>query len=130
MRIFYLNNRQDLLQYLNSISNANSTALCYIVFKKFYKQRAYEMNLEACFDGKLEVVSMIRCKIDESDYRKLKHIITRIRPVPDVNDRNKKAIIYKFNVTNTNQLLSIYDTCYKGLQDVQFSDFFHATDTI
>lgn len=123
MKYINFENRDQIVAYYNNMirNNRNQRYMLCVVFKKFYKERSFEMNLEAYVDDTTEILSLIRTKIDESDFKKFKHILDKENPI-DINDKNKKVIIYTFDQTRT--IIDLFDICYKGLQDIQFSDFY------
>lgn len=99
--------------------------LAYLVFKKYYKERAYELNFEILLQNQVTVLSLIRAKIDESDFKKMKFRLNQIT-AKEVKDLNKKAIIYQYMFEDETALKKLYQICESSLHDVQFSDFFDA----
>ena len=124
MKTVYLKDYQELENFIRTKAN-NFPCLAYVVFKKYYKERSFELNLEILLKNQETIISMIQTKIDESDVKKMKYILSKIEDIDvKVDDKNKKAFSYLFEVTNLYELHEIYKTCNKGLQDIQFSDFY------
>lgn len=116
-------NSYDELSNFFRTKRDNFPILAYIVFKKQYKARSYEMNFEILLNNQETIISLMRTKIDESDYKKMKYILSKVE-CKEINEANRKAITYQYEFTAERELKALYTTCEKGLQDIQFSDFY------
>lgn len=101
----------------------NFPMLAYIVFKKIYKQRSYEINFEALVKNQDIIASLMKTHIDESDFKKMKFILSKVT-ASEINDQNKKAIAYQYEINDMDQFVKLYNTLSEGLHNIQFSDFY------
>ena len=122
MKTLYFNTLEQFLAFLKTRRN-NYPILAYVVFKKMYKQRSYELNFEMLINGHETIASMLKTHIDESDFKKIKFILSKL-VAQNVTDLNKKAICYEYMLNDEAEMTKLYETLTEGLHNIQFSDFY------
>ena len=122
MKTIYFNSLDQFKAFLKT-SRDNYPIIAYVVFKKMYKQRSYEVNFEMLIKDHETIASLLKTHVDESDFKKMKHILGKLT-AKNVTDLAKKAIAYEYDLRNETDVTKLYETLTDGLRDIQFSDFY------